>query len=301
VTQASITIKLPPLDAERLRRYFADNGFEMRDAPYAFWQGRGVGCIATFYTSGKLLLQGPEAEVWRAMLGEEVTADARPFHAALAKHPKPPPPAWIGTDEAGKGDYFGPLVVAGVRLERSSVEILATLGVADSKTLTDARMGEMVAAIQACADTEVLVIGPAKYNELYARMGNLNRMLAWAHGKVIENLLERGPAPYVVVDKFADEQVVHRGLGPKGREARVDLRTKAEDDPAVAAASVLARAAYVRGVRALSRRFGVELWAGAGPPTLKAGRELVAKHGRDVLAEAGKLHFATTEQITRGA
>lgn len=294
--QHTFTLKLPPAEAPRLRVFFLDHGFELKDAPYAFWQARGPGCIATFYQSGKLLVQGPEADAWRGLLGDE-TPDARPFYRALAAHPTPAPVEWIGTDEAGKGDYFGPLVVAGVSLPREQIELLHTLGVDDSKALADARLPEMEQAIKAVCDTETLVITPTKYNELYSKMGNLNRLLAWAHGKVIENLLERRPADFVLVDQFANDQTMHRALGPRGKASRFAQRPRAEADPAVAAASVLARNAYLRNLGALSRRFGVRLHPGAGAPTLASGRAFLEQCGREALREVAKLHFATTQQI----
>lgn len=294
--QHTYTLKIDPGEAPRLRRRFEENLFDFVEAPHAFWQAKGVGCVATFYRSGKLLLQGTEADAWRHLVGEDVP-DTRPYARALAKHPSPAPDEWIGTDESGKGDYFGPLVVAGVSLPRSALEVLATLGVEDSKTIGDERMPRMVEAIRALGQTEVLVISPAKYNELYAKVGNLNRLLAWAHGKVIENLLERGAATWVLVDKFVDDAVFRRSLGEKGRAVKLDLRTKAEEDPAVAAASILARSAYVRGLATLGKRFGLTLPAGAGAPVLRAGNELVTRHGRDALVEVAKLHFATTQQF----
>lgn len=294
--QHTFTLKLATDEAPRLRQRFLQSGFELVQAPHAFWQAKGPGCVATFYTSGKLLLQGSEADAWRHLVAEDVP-EARPYARALAKHPNPPPAEWIGTDEAGKGDYFGPLSVAGVSLPRSALEVLATLGVEDSKTLSDERLPQMVTAIRALGQTEELVIMPAKYNELYARMGNLNRLLAWAHGKVIENLLERGAATWVLVDQFVDEAVFRRSLGERARAVPLTLRTKAEEDPAVAAASVLARAAYLRGLAGLGRKFGMALPAGAGAPVLRAGHALVTRHGRDCLSEVAKVHFATTQQF----
>ncbi len=294
--QHTYTLKIDPGEAPRLRRRFEENLFDFVEAPHAFWQAKGVGCVATFYRSGKLLLQGTEADAWRHLVGEDVP-ETRPYARALAKHPDPAPSEWIGTDESGKGDYFGPLVVAGVSFSRAHLEVLATLGVEDSKTLSDERMPRMVEAIRALGLTEELVIMPAKYNELYAKMGNLNRMLAWAHGKVIENLLTRGAADWVLVDKFVDDAVFRRSLGEKGRAVRLDLRTKAEEDPAVAAASILARSGFVRGLGSLGRKFGMNLPAGAGAPVLRAGNEFVSRHGRDALGEVGKLHFATSQQF----
>ena len=124
-----------------------------------------------------------------------------------------------GTDEAGKGDYFGPLVVAGVAVTRDQLELLVTLGVDDSKAVSDAKINEIEKSIKAVCRHEVLFIGPEKYNALYSRMNNLNRLLTWAHGKVIENLLEQPVEPHiewVLVDRFVREDNFRRGLGPKG-------------------------------------------------------------------------------------
>ncbi|MFN3202201.1 MAG: ribonuclease HIII [Bradymonadia bacterium] len=292
----TFTLKIPVSEAPRLKQFFLGHGFEIRDLAHAFWQAKGLGCVASFYKSGKLVMQGPEADTWRGLIGDD-TPEARPYASALSKHPKPPPPQWIGTDEAGKGDYFGPLVVAGALIKRDQLELLQTLGIDDSKALSDERLPAMVRGIEAACITEVMVITPAKYNELYARIGNLNKLLSWAHGKVIENLLTREKAPWALVDKFVDERVLRRSLGPLGSSIQVDARTKAEEDPAVGAASVLARAAYLRNLRSLSRRFGVTLSAGAGAPTLRSGRALIEAHGKGALAETAKLHFRTTEQI----
>ncbi|MEZ4475136.1 MAG: ribonuclease HIII [bacterium] len=293
---ATYTLKLPAADAPTIQRFLDEHGFEFAEAPHAFWTARGPEVIATFYRSGKLLLQGKEADTWRGLLGD-VTADARPYHRALQQHPTPAPACWIGTDEAGKGDYFGPMVVAGVAIRREQLELLHTLGIDDSKAIADARLPEMEQAILALGHSEVIVITPPRYNALHAKMGNVNRLLAWAHGRVIETLLEATDADWVLIDRFAEEPVIRRGLGDRGRAVRVSMRPRAEEDPAVAAASVLARCAYLRGLKSLSRRFGVHLHPGAGAPTLTSGRQFLETHGRAALGEVAKVHFATTEQI----
>ncbi len=170
----SFTLKLPTSEEPALKSFFLNQGFMFEDLAYAFWRAKIPGCTAAFYKSGKLLLQGSEADAYRRRLSEQNDA-AKPYEAALAKHPSPAPVIWIGTDEAGKGDYFGPLVVAGFALERSRVELLAELAVGDSKTLADSRMREMDEALRACGQSELLVVGPQKYNELHAKMGNVNR------------------------------------------------------------------------------------------------------------------------------
>ena len=217
----------------------------------------------------------------------------------MQRHPKPAPEVGGGTDEAGQGDYFGPLVVAGVAVRRVDIELLCALGVDDSKAVNDRKIAEIEPDIRAACSTEVLVIGPKRYNELYERIGNLNRLLAWAHAKVIENLIERTEpsVEWVLVDRFAHESMVNRNLGPLGRKTRIDQWPRAESDPAVAAASILARAAYLRGLQRLSRRYDLVLPGGAGAPVLRAGGLFLDAHGRDRLADVAKIHFSTTQQL----
>jgi ribonuclease HIII len=207
------------------------------------------------------------------------------------------PGAWIGTDEAGKGDYFGPLVVAGVCVTEESAARLRAAGVRDSKALSDKRIAALAAEIRDLCPVEVVAIGPQRYNEMYARIRNLNRLLAWAHARVIENLLERVACERVVSDQFGDERVLQQALMEKGQLVRLQQRPRAEDDVAVAAASILARAEFVRRLQQLSQSSDVDLHKGAGPPVLEAGRRFVQRHGSDALARVAKLHFKTTAQI----
>lgn len=299
---ASITLKRDPVEAPQLRAFFSAQGFTFKDIPYAFWQAQGLGCSATLYHSGKLLMQGKEAAAWRHKLSG-AQPGAGPYAEALAKHPLPAPKAWIGTDETGKGDYFGPLVVSGVCVYPDQLELLAELGVDDSKALSNARVPELARAVEALGWSETIVISPPRYNQMQAQMGTVNKVMAWAHAKVIENLLagreDRAPcgADFVLVDRFTGEAEMGRALGPLARAVRFEQRPKAEDDPAVAAASVVARAAYLRRLKALSRAYGMTLPGGAGAPTLSAGRAFLERHGRDQLGEVAKLHFRTTQQI----
>jgi ribonuclease HIII len=156
----------------------------------------------------------------------------------------------------------------------------------------------MSAEIRQTCPVNVVAIGPERYNEMYAKMRNLNRLLAWAHARVIENLLEKIECARVVSDQFGDERVLERSLMEKGKRVQLIQRPRAEDDLAVAAASIIARAEFVRRLEQLSRTVGVELHKGAGPPVLTAGRRFVEKHGGAALQRVAKLHFKTTQQIT---
>ena len=202
----------------------------------------------------------------------------------------------IGTDEAGKGDYFGDLVVAGVFLDPESEPVARTLGVRDSKTLSDARVRAIAAEVRAAFPTEVVRISPAKYNELYDKFQNLNRLLAWAHARVIENLLPRTTARLVISDQFGNAEVLQGALLQAGRTIRLVQLTQGERDLAVAAASILARATFLQQLEALSREVGIQLPKGATHVLPVAGK-LYAQGGLPLLRRVAKVHFKTTAQI----
>jgi len=204
----------------------------------------------------------------------------------------------IGSDEAGKGDYFGPLAVAAAYADEVALTRLPEAGIRDSKKISvSRRIWEVEKAVkQICGAYEVVVISPTRYNDLHAKMRNLNRLLAWAHARAIENVLERVECEVAVTDKFGDESYLEESLMKRGRRVRVVQRVRAEDDPAVAAAAVLARAAFLRGMEKLSEETGLRLPRGA-THVVAAAREVVAKGGEELLRRVAKVHFKTTKQV----
>ncbi len=204
----------------------------------------------------------------------------------------------IGSDEAGKGDYFGPLVVAAAYADEVALERLPQAGIRDSKRIsTSRRIWEVErAAKQICPAFEVVLISPARYNELHSKMRNLNRLLAWAHARAIENVLERADCDLAVTDQFGDESYLESSLMKRGRRVRLVQRVRAEDDPAVAAAAVLARAAFLRAMERLSAEAGVSLPRGA-THVVPAAQEVLEKGGEELLRRVAKLHFKTTKQV----
>lgn len=200
----------------------------------------------------------------------------------------------IGVDESGKGDYFGPLVIAACYV---GPEHLAELeGVKDSKKLTDPLSLKLAAQIRRTCPFAVVAIGPEKYNELYASFGNLNKLLAWGHARAIENLLERVPARLVISDQFADPAGLRRQLFARGKEVELRSMVRAEADIAVAAASILARAEFLERLRKLGETLGVPLPKGASN-VIDCARRVVREQGQDALRKVAKLHFKTTQQV----
>ena len=203
----------------------------------------------------------------------------------------------IGIDESGKGDYFGPLVIAAVFVDSTTQGELALMQVRDSKKISDGRILELAPDIKAICPHSLIAIGPQRYNELYAKIKNLNRLLAWGHAKALENLLDRVSCERAISDQFGNERLILNALQEKGRKIVLEQRTKAESDLAVAAASIIARAEFLIRLKRLSEEVGTTLPKGASPAVELAGRMIVRKHGRERLGSVAKLHFKTTKAV----
>ena len=203
----------------------------------------------------------------------------------------------IGIDESGKGDYFGPLVIAAVFVTPALEQDLALMQVRDSKKISDGRILELAPDIRLACPHSIVAIGPQRYNELYAKIKNLNRLLAWGHARALENLLQQVECDLAIADQFGDERLILNALQEKGKQIRLVQRTKAESDLAVAAASILARAEFLQRLDRLSQELNTTLPKGASPAVELAGRMVVKKYGRDRLGTVAKLHFETTKQV----
>ncbi len=203
----------------------------------------------------------------------------------------------IGIDESGKGDYFGPLVIAAVFVDQTTQRELALMQVRDSKKISDGRILEMAPEIRQICPHSLIAIGPQKYNALYAKIKNLNRLLAWGHARALENVLQQVECGLAISDQFGDERLILNALQEKGKQIKLEQRPKAESDLAVAAASILARAEFLIRLRRLSEEVGTTLPKGASAQVELAGKMVVKKHGRDRLATVAKLHFKTTQAV----
>jgi ribonuclease HIII len=213
----------------------------------------------------------------------------------------PPAKGHIGTDESGKGDYFGPLIIAGFFLPDGQADVLRDLGVKDSKRTSDNRCREIAEVLKSGYKHTVIAIGPEKYNELYDKLRNLNRLLAWGHARAIENILAVVDCVQAVTDQFGDKAWVLNALMKKGRTIELVQNPRAEEDMAVAAASILARAEFLKRLSFLSKDFGLELPKGASSLVEDAAVRLVKRDGPEVLGKVAKLHFKTTGRVLDSA
>jgi ribonuclease HIII len=280
--------------ASKLQADLAEQGFEMTKPPYTLFSALKKGVSCTLYTSGKLTVQGKDKDDFIAFYLEpeilkSVAYTYPEVNIDMTAH--------IGVDEAGKGDFFGPLCIAGVQADEEGIKKLLAMGVKDSKKMTDKTIMALASKIRLAVPFTVIRIFPTKYNELYVGFKNLNRLLAWGHASAISDLVEKTGCKEALIDQFANESLVENALKKKNVVINLKQRPRAEEDPVVAAASILARAAFVDGIDLLSKEAGLELPKGASSKVIEAGRKLVEKYGKDGLGKFAKLHFKTYNDI----
>ena len=298
---AIYTCKLTDEQATALDAALRARDWKPRTVPYARFAYESPKANIVFYESGKLVVQGKGTQEFiEFVLEPEVLKQARLGYETVLNPDLLLPR--IGVDESGKGDFFGPLSIAGVYINESVVNAWKDLGVRDSKNISsDKKIDELAEKIRktpGCIVTTV-VIGNETYNRLYAKMGSVNTMLAWGHARVIENLLaqkhQMNPPPVKAIsDQFAaSKSVVEKALMALGRELQLVQRHKAEEDLAVAAASIIARDEFVKGLKKLEKQFGVTLPKGASAAVDATAKKFVEEHGADGLARISKMHFRT--------
>lgn len=292
------TIKLDDAQMDAVKAWCDKRMWNFYEVDYARFGFKGDGINLVGYDSGKLVVQGKKTEDWVTyVLEAEITHDPRLGYDDVL-HPE-----WFethaGLDESGKGDFFGPLTTACVIADRPMIEEWREAGLQDSKKITsDAAILKLDKMI--CNTKGVVVkrmcLSMAKYNELYHKFGgNLNRLLAWMHVKATEAALAERHVSWGMLDQFTKSPIVQKQL--KVEDFELKMMTKAEADPVVAAASVAARAEYVRRMKMLSDKYGETLLKGASAKVREQGKAIVKKFGKDALGDYAKLHFRTAFEV----
>jgi ribonuclease HIII len=295
------TCKLTEEQAATLKSCLDARNYTPRQVPYARFAGEKDKTNVVFYESGKLVVQGKGTQEFvEFVLEPEVLKQAKLGYEAVLNPDLLLPR--IGVDESGKGDFFGPMCVAGVYVNESVINAWKDAGVRDSKNISsDKKISDLAKLIRetpGCVTT-VVPIGNEAYNRLYTKMRSVNTVLAWGHARVIENLMGQkhrmNPPPVrAISDQFASSKsVVEKSLMSLGRSIELVQRHKAEEDLAVAAASILARDEFVKRLASLGKDYEVELPKGAGVNVDAVAKDFVEKHGPDVLAKVAKMHFRT--------
>lgn len=274
---------------------------DIKPKQYAFWEIKHKDFTAIFYNSSKFVIQGKNISLLLDKLSEQFNIEVKGNEKKEKENSSTIQPVnystYIGTDESGKGDFFGPLCVAGVLIDEKNRQLFIDMGIKDSKTLKDADMIRMAQQIQKHSVHSVIAISNAKYNELYAKFKNLNKLLAWGHARVIENILEKQPCEYALSDKFGDESLILNALMKHGQSIKLEQRVRAESDIAVAAASVLARATFVQKMKTMENFYGCRFPKGCNNIVKTSSKEFIQKYGKERLIEVCKAHFKTYNEI----
>lgn len=302
----AITSYTHPIDnkqSDQLKDILEAQGFEFSAKPYTVYaaSNKAKKVSIAVYTSGKLLLQGKGTQEFIEFVLEPLVfkkieigyTNNLPENNLDNTYEEK-----IGGDESGKGDYFGPLVVAAAFLKKENLEKIRSLKVQDSKKITDKKINSIYPQLIKHVEYEVIAIMPEKYNQLFDRMKNLNRILSWAHATAIENLSKRVKCNNILVDKFAKEYLIENQLKTKLPDAVIEQRTKAESDAAVASASIIARYHYLARLKSLGEEFKIILPKGAGKPVDEVGRSFLKNNSFDQLAKIAKIHFKNTQKIS---
>ncbi len=300
----SYTIKLDDGQMAKLRAACAAKDWESAEVPYARFAFKGPKVNVTAYESGKVVVAGKDTEDFVQNVIEAEVTGAPKLGYDEVLHPD-----WFephaGLDESGKGDLFGPVVAATVIAGEEAVRAWLAVGVRDSKTIVDAQILKLDELIRHTPGVvvETRRMEMADYNRTMGRpYASLNRLLASHHADALQAALDKKWVPRGLLDQFSKEPLVQRELKKKGLERfNLTMRTKAEEDPVVAAASIVARAEFVRIMRDLSREFGDKLQKGAGAPAKAQAFVLIEKFGAKALGHFAKLHFRTCYEVVSAA
>jgi ribonuclease HIII len=297
----SYTHPLTNEQANKLRSLLQELGFEFSPKPWTiFFAQKNKLSVAVYEKGPKVLLQGKGVEEFvQFELEPKILGEAKlgyeEVHSPEMFEPH------FGVDESGKGDFFGPLVISGVYVDRGIARKLLDAGVVDSKRIgSDARIRALADTVRKSALrlVETVLVGPAKYNELYGKFANLNSLLGWGHARVIENLLEKKPdCPRSLSDQFADARVIQQSLLKHGRKIDIQQRPRAESDIAVAAASILAREAFINWLDRKGKELGLRLERGVSPGVKETAKKIAEARGPDALRDVAKVHFRTAHEV----
>lgn len=309
MSAVTFVFTLNPKEGQSLSDALHDAHYEFRTLQHARFQARGEGVVVSLYKSGKLVVQGKDAEAWHARYlgdkrpksrkGGEGANDAKDSSASKEAHGSGWPSAAdsIGSDEAGKGDTFGPLVVAAVAVAADQVEELRSTRITDSKAMDDTRIRILAPWVREHCAFEVRCLMPSEYNPAWVEAGrNVNTLMTELHLQCQRSLHERTGFRIGVVDRFSPSSPVSRRLKVVAPDMEITEAPRAEAHLAVAAASVVAREAFLKGMATLSEQWGLDIPRGSGAPVPPALGRFLQIHGAGPLGEVAKLHFKNVQE-----
>jgi len=297
-----MTLIILPEKFEQFNDFLAKNAFSFEERPHQYFLARKKGLVVNLYDNGKIVIAGNDDKERASVIAFLDTIQAEQ-HKKNSKEYTPIDVAGIriGTDEVGKGDYFGPLVIAGVLADESQILKMENLGIKDSKSLSDTTVQNFAGQIKRIVGQKqfsIVVITSIKYNLLIAKMKNLNRLLGWGHARAIENILiHHHKCQTAISDQFGDQSFIENALMKLGKKIQLVQTPKAEREMTVAAASILARSESVNRMNEMSNSYGFEFPRGA-TDVIATAESFVDKFGHKALLNVAKIHFKTTGKIS---
>lgn len=301
-------LKCTHAEIAKMKRFYKPY-IQPKNPPASEFFAKPPGCAVTAYRSGKVLFQGQNAEQeafqWQSSVPKPVSQKKQPESTIWTPPEDVGMLSVIGSDEVGTGDYFGPITVVAVFIDKDQLSELRKIGLKDSKLLNDAQICRMAETIIPQVKHKLLVLPNAKYNDLRDKGMTQGKMKAMMHNQALRNVIRQlDEIPYdgILIDQFAAPDVYFKYLQgqPEIVRERTWFRTKAESlHLSVAAASIIARKAFVDEMDRLSEDIGMELPKGAGAHVDEAAGRLIEKKGVEVLRDVAKLHFANTKRAVR--
>lgn len=300
--RASMTLIITKDKFEQFKEYLAQQNYDFEERPHQYFLARKEGSVVNLYLNGKIVIAGNDENKRKEIIAFLDTLQAEQ-HIKTDKEYAPIDVAGvrIGTDEVGKGDYFGPLVIAGVLADETQILKMESLGIKDSKSLSDTTVQNFAGQIKKIVGQKqfsIVTISPIKYNLLISKMKNLNRLLGWGHARAIENILiHHNKCQTAISDQFGDQSFIENALMKLGKKIQLIQTPKAEREITVAAASILARSESINRINEMSQSYGFEFPRGA-TDVIPTAESFVAKFGYNALLNVAKIHFKTTGKIS---
>lgn len=307
---ANTVLKLSKTEINKMKAAYSTN-LQPKNPPGSIFVAKTANCTVTAYQSGKVLFQGKDAEQEAARWGNvpvgNASSKSNTGRKNVSEHQYAPPSnlenlAIIGSDEAGTGDYFGPMTVAAAFVNPEQADLVRDLGVKDSKLLNDVQISAIAQKLIKAIPYSLLILHNPKYNELQQKGYNQGKMKAFLHNKALHNVLSKIEGMHcdgVLIDQFCEPGVYFNYL--KGQTINLPVKTyfktKAESAHlAVAAASIIARYAFVREMDKLSDAAGMTLPKGASTAVDQAAASIIRSKGSTALDAFAKVHFANTQK-----
>lgn len=298
----NVVIRVNEETKQKMIEYYKD---KMRDKeiPYVVFQAVDEDTVITMYTSNKVMFQGTSADVDANMWQAVIANDKKETKEDKAKNDKYYNSSSFGSDEVGTGDYFGPIVVTATYVSKDKIDWLSSLGIMDSKKMTDDKILKVAPQIAKEIPYRSIILSNKEYNEKHSSNDNMNKIKAIMHNKALFQIVNELNVDYdyIIVDEFAREARYYDYIKEStNKQTGITFMTKAEDkNLAVACASVISRYIFLKEFDKLSDSLHIPLPKGAGANVDKVGEEIVEKYGKDKLNEIAKLNFKNTQRILK--